>query len=173
MENTVKMESTVCEFCLRVKGNENPTNWQRHITACKLKKEKMSQKKRKNDGGHGKITKFFKINSEQIGRISSVSVSDSYGSTVDVNEINIDVHDDVADTLGDDISIDVKKEDIRESTPIVCNIPSKCEGCKLNILDIFSNVACSHLKTIDIVIGNENLHHISCAEKSYAVFTVI
>ena len=32
--------SYVCDFCLKEKGKENDTNWERHLSACKHKKEK-------------------------------------------------------------------------------------------------------------------------------------
>ena len=40
---------------------------------------------------------------------------------------------------------------------------------KQNMLDILTGVAWKELR-IDIVVENENLHHISYAEKSYAVY---
>lgn len=34
------MDSRVCGFCRKDRGNLNPTNWNRHLQACKNKKIK-------------------------------------------------------------------------------------------------------------------------------------
>ena len=188
-QKEINHEDIVCEVCQKIKGKINEINWKRHTTACKDKEEKKAKKaklKRKNEFGNQKMTKFLINKTARIGVDAGVTVSVSYGATVDVSGADVDLGDvgDVA-TIGDDVvplgveknydgevSTDVKKNaEGGAINTIESNVSSiKCEGYKPNLCDIYRDLACHQLENLDIVIENRNLHHNSCAEKCYVVY---
>ena len=48
--------------------------------------------------------------------------------------------------------------------------PAKCHGHKLDIGDVHSNLACHLLSSMNIIMENNTLHHVTCAINEYKLF---
>ena len=117
-------------------------------------------------------------------KLSSISsVSTSSASTSTTCSSSIDETDFITETFDtqDEVEIietelepvqGVVDEDIQELMKFLIDkvaqsVNLKCCGFKIGTADIYCSIACHQLAELDIVVEDQNLHHISCVENSY------